>query len=353
MGLLASVLLACSGEQPTTDSGSGPPIVEDTRTLADCSLGVAARDRDHGYGTVQRAMDHAEPGGEVIVCPGRWEVGTLYVTKSLTLRGEGDAADTVLDGGGLGPVLVVTTSRVDLSLQSLSVEGGLGDWGGGLSHIYGGTLDLWQVRFANNVATESVISENQAQFGAGMIASGDDRGMVAEGLVIRDNSASEYGGGVYVWGSSRSGPDLYLSHSEITGNHALDGGGIYEDSDYSSVELTGVLISQNVADRDGGGIWAANGVQGEGIALNNNAADRGGGLWTRAWGWSSLDASSVLANSATAGGGVWLEDGTLLLSDVDFGAGEQDNSPDDLATSSGLSEGDLTTESECNLEGCE
>lgn len=57
------------------------------------------------YPTIQRAIDAAQPGDWVTVAPGTYREN-LYIEKTVMLRSARGAAVTVLDGGGIGPVIV-------------------------------------------------------------------------------------------------------------------------------------------------------------------------------------------------------------------------------------------------------
>ena len=128
-----------------------PPEVVDERTETYCREGVAALDWWYGYPSIQQALDHAEPGGEVLVCPGHWE-GTVYITKSLTLRGIVNASATVIDGGGVGRAVVLADSGLDVTIARLTLTGGLADDGGGLYSRGSSRLHLWHVSLTDNIA---------------------------------------------------------------------------------------------------------------------------------------------------------------------------------------------------------
>ena len=49
------------------------------------------------YPTVQEAVDHAEPGGMVLIAPGVYHESVVVTTPYITIRGE-DRNRTILDG---------------------------------------------------------------------------------------------------------------------------------------------------------------------------------------------------------------------------------------------------------------
>ena len=133
---------------------------------------------------------------------------------------------------------------------------------------------------------------------------------------ITNNTAVVDGGGVWV----RQG-ELTTDGATITGNAALNGGGIYVDGvgDYQ-IENNVVLgsIADNTASGDGGGVYSegAELTFSGGTVSGNDAAGDGGGLYFAGSG-TSLDftmfGTVVDQNSATAGGGAYLDEAATAV----------------------------------------
>lgn len=137
-------------------------------------------------------------------------------------------------------------------------------------------------------------------------------------LTIRDGSGSTYGGGIYMGGNG----NLTLQDTTIQYNRADYGGGIYVDRVSSFLPTLvlnrNVLILNNTANTDGGGIYLRNtnlNLNGPNSMLFGNTAGSGygGGLMIYSTNYSAtaiIDSTSVGAlgaingNSARYGGGV-------------------------------------------------
>jgi parallel beta-helix repeat protein len=206
--VLSSVLLL--GEISASVYGS-PSAVRDV-----CPVGCP-------FTSVQAAINAAATGDLIRVAQGTY-TGTIIVTKTVTLEGgysgpPGWSHDistykTVLNGGGSGPVIQVT-SGYSPTIDGFTITGGnTSGHGGGISILYSSPL----------------IRHN----------------------IITNNIASGYGGGVYVIGSSAS-PKLD-SNLIISNASSNNGGGIFID-DYSSPILFNNVIARNYAYSNGGGIY--------------------------------------------------------------------------------------------------
>jgi hypothetical protein len=177
--------------------------------------------------------------------------GNLVLRSSVTLSGA-DAPPTspaVLDGSNSGTVLTVPTSASTVHLDHLTVKGGSGVNGGGISNA------------AFTVLTHSTVSGN--------VASGEGGGIYNDGGVIdlynstvSGNMAGSGGGiadiGYFLQcgsGCQAHGADLSATDSTISGNTATNGngGGIYNFA--SGAALASMTVTGNSASGAGGGIY--------------------------------------------------------------------------------------------------
>jgi hypothetical protein len=355
------LLLACTRSPETIDQA--PPDTADSgvdaRPAGPCP--DAARIGDRDFETVQAAVDAAEPGANVTVCPGTW-IEQVHIERDVILAGD----DAVLDGTGgvalrIGPAaavevhdLVVTggtqggveVAAAELRLYDVVIEGNQGESGGGLI-AYNATLEFHGVEIRGNSAerggglslintwaelNDTVVRDNTAIEGGGMATQGlgGTVGCVVSGGMFQDNSATR-GGGVFATGDNRIDADLHLHDAVIQGNTAELGGGVYEDTDYGSLLLDGVQVHDNAASDSGGGVYlTVGGFLNDTDVRGNSATLRGGGLGSwEGWGWWFMTGGALADNSAATGGGAWAADiGRVEWSEVDVG----DNDPDTLAS---------------------
>ncbi len=287
---------------------------------------------------------------------------------SLTLRGftlsggQGASLDSgYTAGGGLA-----ATGSSTLLVEASVLSGNTADFGGG----------LFATGFSSVTLNEVLIEENAASYGGGMYLG--DASTVASGVEVRGNEAVVSGGGLYLDLASLEGTGLtvsdnaadylgggaYLNGSAATVDTSTferndsSGGGALTAFD-STLTLDSVDLSGNTADTNAAGLYLFNtDATLEGLSAEENVSEFGavvllyesvgavtGGTYTeneatytagvfRVEEGSTLTVTeaSVFGNLAgSSGGAASVTDGTLTSVASDWGAGEDDNTPDDLA----------------------
>ena len=152
------------------------------------------------------------------------------------------------------------------------------------------------------------ITEGSATIGAGVI--NFDELLTLDNLVISENSASGDGGGI--WADGTFDMSLTIRNTTITGNTAgSDGGGIYVEDTGASLLIENTVISGNTAADDGGGIYFYDPDDSTTIRdstiSGNTAGGLGGGiyLYDTDGGTHLIERTTISGNSATAGGGIF------------------------------------------------
>jgi RTX calcium-binding nonapeptide repeat (4 copies) len=126
------------------------------------------------------------------------------------------------------------------------------------------------------------------------------------GLTITGGSATFSGGGLY----SSSG-NLSLTNVTVSGNSALQGGGLFNQG---TETLTDVTVSGNFADA-GGGLFSNGPSTLINVTVSGNSATEGGGLYISS-NTMSLTNVTVSGNSATGGGGLSANGGATTLTNT-------------------------------------
>jgi hypothetical protein len=221
-----------------------------------------------------------------------------------------DNSTAVYDGIGGGVLLFVGSVQMEGTTEVYANSAPLG---AGLLAI-GGTM------------SGGVVRDNQGDmFGAGVLLYNG----TAENMLISGNIAGEAGGGGYVVGFGT------FRDVTMTGNFAPSGGGIGTTGYFSGyaqeyVVVEGGSISGNDA-LNGGGIYSFLPTEVLGTEIVDNTASMGAGVYVTQDRVRLTDVS-VLRNVAdTSGGGVWVDPGTqLAATNVDFGVDADDNLPSDV-----------------------
>ncbi len=214
---------------------------------------------------------------------GVYSSGDLKIKNSLfssndSSSSNGNGAALILNGGsatienssftenkaGQGAA-IYQNNRDILSIANSSFSANESGYGGALN-VVGGVTDIFDSRFTQNSAVrggaifsysilrirKSAFRQNQSTNEGGALyinIPSSSVGSIVD-TIIADNVAGSLGGGVYlpVWSSN-----LILRNSEISGNSAQHGGGIYNVS--GGHTFHNLTISGNTADVEGGGLY--------------------------------------------------------------------------------------------------
>jgi predicted outer membrane repeat protein len=225
-------------------------------------------------GELQAAIDDADDGAVLVICPGEFAGGLSLSGKEVTLVGAGSGGGregTTLRGDGAGPVITVS-GRGELGLVGLSLVGGGGASGGG-ALCQSATITLEDVRLADNFTTGN---------GAGLAAERCD--VELAGSRFENNNAGGYGGGAHLSGSNGE----VLGSTFLT-NVALEGGGLFITGGNVDVLENTIESNQAIGASEtvfapgggGGGLWTANSrtVRGNRIAYNSSNYNGGGAVF--------------------------------------------------------------------------
>jgi len=232
--------------------------------------------------TVTHAISESTGGDTINIAAGTY-VEHIYVATDLTLIGAG-MDGTILDGGGTGRVVLVSSTA---TISYLTIQNGhpASGSGGGLQNA--GTLTLDHVQ-------------------------------------VRDNTATS-GGGI-----ANSGA-LTMTDSTVTWNHATVsgsgyGGGVFINST-GTTSMTNVTVAHNEADLLSGGIH----FQGNGtLNLTNatiagNSSDDNSALSVVGTSTANLLNSTISGNTSTGPGGSAIWGGTLSFKNTIVSANSPSN----------------------------
>jgi len=266
--------------------------------------------------TIQGAVTMADAGDVVQILSSQAHTESdIYVTKDITVAGFG-VLDTIVQadatpGTATLPVFVVVVGA-RLTLESLTVRHGGGATGGALD-IEDGHAVLTDVQLEWNQATgvggavyvsagsslevvDSWIMDNTAGRGGGVYNNGS---VVITGSMVKDNTASDLFGTATGGGLHNAG-DLTLRTSNVGQNDVV--GGPFEDSKGGGIfhEGMSLLIEDS---------WVKTNT------VDGDASSLGGGLFLNGLGSVTLDRVFLFYNEAGKGGGVYHDNGDLLMED--------------------------------------
>ncbi|HTA22134.1 MAG TPA: right-handed parallel beta-helix repeat-containing protein [Terriglobales bacterium] len=209
--------------------------------------------------TIQAGINVANSGDTVLVAPGTYNENITFEGKAITVTTSSGPNATIIDGGGVAPVVSFTTNELTTSvLSGFTLQNGSasssGDGGG--VYIFG----------ASPTVTGNVIENSVAgNFGGGV---GIDSGSpIIRGNLIRNNSAT-FGGGISVNGECTA----QIISNKIYGNSATSAGGGMNLFDAGTPTIEDNFIYLNSAgDEQGGGMWIVN--DSDALIIQNLIAD--------------------------------------------------------------------------------
>lgn len=265
--------------------------------------------------------------------------GLPVISSEITIRGRG--AVILRDEGlvctlNILPVAItdfrifLVESGAKLILENVKLRNGCANVGLGIQRQGGailnlGTTILNEATLSNNTAggggavrnrdsgrlelNKSTLSDNTSTSGGGIMTSENGVIMISNST-ISSNSAGESGKG---GGISITGGSGVIRSSNITGNRAKSGGGIYNGSDDLTIENT--RFSTNHAGENGGGLTNFEGIVSlTGVTFSDNESDiSGGGIWNNG---ALIITNSTLSGNMALEGGSLFNDGTITLNNA-------------------------------------
>jgi len=259
--------------------------------------------------------------------------GTFIMEGSASVSG-----NTFNDASGGGGVYVdggTFTMRDNSSVSgNKSIEGGGGDgYGGGVYVFNGGTFTMNSGEISGNISDNrgggvyvnggefkmngGSVSKNTAStfHGGGVYV--EDSTFTMQGGSVSWNTADRIGGGVYVWSGT-----FTMSGGSVSKNTAnvYYGGGVGVENGTFTMQGS-ASVSGNTADRSGGGVYVSEygtfDMEGGASVYDNTVIDdglgSGGGVFVDG-GFTMQDSASVYKNTASSGGGVYVNNGTFTMS---------------------------------------
>ncbi len=227
--------------------------------------------------------------------------GQIVISKTLTIDGSALPAKITLSGDKTGDGKSADDSEVlwiisgTVTIDSLIISGGSGDFGGGLAILFSGICNL----------KRSIVAGNKVEnVGGGIFNRGT---LTIQKCEISGNSAG-WAGAIAnhsIFGS------LLIEDSTISGNSALENaGGIWNSLGIVTVRNSS-LTNNSTSLSSGGGIDNDETFTIENSTIQGNSAKLSGGGINNSW-QLNLKNTTVTGNTSdTAGGGIYQETGSI------------------------------------------
>ena len=266
--------------------------------------------------TLQAAIDATANGGCILVGPGTYVVNLQINNRYVEIKASSaDPAQTVLDGGNAGSVVVfqnVPFNPGNPFIATARISGFTIQHGNSISGQGGGITLANQ---ADVLVSKNVIKNNvSAVDGGGIVVYNRSHATIIDNT-ITGNSAPRFGGGLFVVGDGSTGggsnPIIFnntISNNFTTGasipNGGAAGGGIFVDL-YSSPYIIKNTFTGNSAPFAGGAIMLRKGVGGyiEDNTITGNSSASSGGIHAETEGTPmAVQNNTITGNHAVANG---------------------------------------------------
>jgi hypothetical protein len=256
---------------------------------------------------------------------------TAGVLPSINLNVTIDGGNSIILSGNNGSRLFEVASGGNLTLKNITIAKGHADGdGGAISN--NGTLTLENsimrdseagasggaiVSYGRLTIINSLLEGNRALNGGALYPRWSGAQTTITNSVLRNNYATDktngWGGAILAW----DGAPVTIERSDIAGNLARIGGGIYNFANSVLTLRSSTRLRDNVATISGGGLWNDGTATLTNATLSGNQATDGvgGGLYNG--GTATLSDVTLSGNQATNrdGGGLW-NHGTATLTNV-------------------------------------
>lgn len=294
---------------------------------ANAATWTVKSDNSGDFLTITAALGSTQvvDGDVVLVYPGTYRENIAFLGKAVTVKSVQGPEATTIDGSLVAILSTVSFNAgetADSVLSGFTITKGRGTRIS--SQNYGGGIYL-----TNSAPTleNLIVTDNSAAFGGG-IACGLNGSPTLTNVRIEANSATNSGGGLYI-----SNGDPTLKNVKVLGNSTSgsgsDGGGIWASKADGLFE--NVLVADNFAIRNGGGIYTDSGaltLQFITVSLNESGV-AGGGVYVGATTpYPSLNGVVVAYNAG--GNGVDFKSTSVKLNYTDI----YGNAPLDYGTTS-------------------
>lgn len=230
---------------------------------------------------LENKIINAKNKEKITINPGTYKIHNILLTKNITLQGNGDPRDIIIDGEKKSSIFLIQSPNVHVTFKNITFINGLTDNFGGAISINTGGATVDNCIFINNTA-------------------------------LKDTNA----GGISNYGTKENKGYLLVNNSLFVNNHAdHDGGAI--TTCYANSYIYNCVFINNSAHRDGGAIRVS--VKGYGYVEDCifmfNHADEWGGAYYSWSGTSDIRRCIFLNNTAGTNGGAVMVSGDINLQD--------------------------------------
>lgn len=230
---------------------------------------------------LESQIRNSENGDEILIEPGTYKIHNIQITKNITLQGNGNPREVIIDGERKSSIFLIRSPDVYVTFKNITFINGL-------THNFGGAISME----TGNVYVEDCIFINNT--------------------ALSDTNA----GAISNYGTKKNKAYLFVNNTIFINNHADHDGGAVTTC-YANSDMYNCVFINNSAHRDGGAIrvslFGYGNVQ-DCIFMFNHADEWGGAYYS--WsGESNIERCIFMNNTGGTNGGAVMVSGNINLED--------------------------------------
>jgi hypothetical protein len=198
------------------------------------------------YPTLEIAIDRALPGSTILVAPGTYSVNLVLSNRDLILQSSDRPGSTVLDGGGLWPVIQINGGFANVEIDGFALTNGGNTLYGGAVRAMVQPNPATQLTLRNCIFTDNIAQPDAGAMGVakgGALLARNFNSLTLEGNRLENNMALTAslsflakGGSAFL--DSDNPASIYdVRNNTFVENQAEVGGALYiEDKGFTTFE---------------------------------------------------------------------------------------------------------------------
>ena len=220
---------------------------------------------------LENKIKYANQNEEILINPGTYKIHNVQLTKNITLQGNGNPRDIIIDGEEKSSIFLISDPNVRVTFKNITFINGQTDNFGGAICIQTGGAVVDNCIFINNTALDNTNAGGISNYGTKQ-----DRGYLLVNNSLFINNHADHDGGAI----TTCYADSYIYNCVFINNSAVRDGGAIRVSVFGYGDVQDCIFMFNHADEWGGAYYSWSGESNikRCIFMNNTAGTNGGAV---------------------------------------------------------------------------
>lgn len=243
---------------------------------------------------LENTINNCNPGDKILIEPGTYKIHNIKLTKNITLQGNGNPRDIIIDGEEKSSIFLIRNPDVHVTFKNITFINGLTDNFGGAISIQTGGATVDNCIFINNTALDKTNAGGISNYGTKQ-----NRGYLLVNNSLFINNHADHDGGAITTCYANS----YIYNCVFINNSAVRDGGAIRVSVFGYGDVQDCIFMFNHADEWGGAYYSWSGESNiqRCIFMNNTGGTNGGAVMVS--GNINIEDSIIVNNDGGETGG--------------------------------------------------